>query len=96
MAQEALSHAPTPVHQQGDFGDVVDGIKGDNIKLRSDENDRPRRARFGTPRKTCATRSVCVCVCVCSVVISVANRQFDCGCWAEKKAPSLATGSRSC
>ena len=49
MMQEALSHAPSPVHRQGDLGDEVDG---DTIQLLSDD-DEPRA--LWSSRKTCVT-----------------------------------------
>ena len=41
--QEALFHAPSPVHQQSDLGDEVDGMKGDTVKLLSDEDGHRKR-----------------------------------------------------
>ena len=43
MIQEALSHAPSPVHRQGDLGDEVDGMKGDTTKLLSDDDGNRKR-----------------------------------------------------
>ena len=43
MIQEALSHAPSPVHRQGDLGDEVDGMQGDTIKLRRDDDGSRKR-----------------------------------------------------
>ena len=41
--QEALSHAPSPVHGLGDLGDEVDGMMCDTIKLRSDDDGSRKR-----------------------------------------------------
>ena len=43
MIQEALSHVPSPLHRQGDLGDEVDGMKGDTIKLLSDDDGNRKR-----------------------------------------------------
>ena len=47
MVQEALSHAPSTVHRQGDLGDEVDGTKRDTIRVLSDDDGAlwsPRKA----------------------------------------------------
>ena len=38
-----LSHTLSPVHRQGDLGDEADGMKGDTIKLRSDDDGNRKR-----------------------------------------------------
>ena len=38
-----LSHALSPVHLQGDLGDEADGMKGDTIKLLSDDDGSRKR-----------------------------------------------------
>ena len=40
------------VHWQGDHGDEMDGMKGDTIKLLSDDDDRPKRGALWNFRKT--------------------------------------------
>ena len=43
MIHEALPHAPSLVHRQGDLGDEVDGMKGDTIKFLSDDDGNRKR-----------------------------------------------------
>ena len=38
-----LSHALSQVHRKGCLGDEVDGMKGDTIKLRSDDDGNRKR-----------------------------------------------------
>ena len=52
MIQEALSHALSQVHRKGDLGDEVDGMKGDTVKLLSDDDDRPQKGALWNSRKT--------------------------------------------
>ena len=48
-----LFHAPAQVHRKGDLGDESDGLKGDTIKLLSDDDGSRKR---GVSRKTHVTR----------------------------------------
>ena len=56
MTQEAQFHAPSPVHRQGDLGHEVDGMKGDTIKLLSDDDGNRKR---GVPCGHLARRRLC-------------------------------------
>ena len=50
--QEALSHAPSPVHRQDDLGDGVDSMREDTIKLLNDDDGRPKRGALCGSHKT--------------------------------------------
>ena len=55
----SFSDAPSQVHWQGEFGDEVDGMKGDTMKLLNDDDDRPKRSALWNSRKTRVARCVC-------------------------------------
>ena len=56
--QEALSHAASPVHRQGDLADEVDGMKGDTIKVLCADDGWPNGGALYGSHKTVVPKCV--------------------------------------